>query len=491
MAIMGDLTVKFDVNGNPAEIIVKNDSYSYEVRLQLPLKNGSVLHLGTGFQRGRHLQDLAIDLSLSSKLRDHLGTTQYTLIRDLGGRLEATRYFAPIWEHHVFPELLSIAGLEELLSRVGSDEHKSLSRVNQLQQLELFLANNVWTAARARQPVVNEQGARLKSREIESWLESIKEWAIRPYEYGYRSVVPLGLEYLIENHPLFEGVQNFIPPAEKKSGAIAFQLNRGCNHACTFCSGYNGELFQKNGLEHLKEQVSVARYFYKITDARPRKVFIGAGNALQEPNDQLCNAIGHVSQTFSPKKISLYGRADTIIRKKSVLPRLKSLGLTHIYSGFESGSDEVLGYVRKGLKSEDLREAAKIVRASGLRLSVMIMPGLGGTALYEAHARGTSSLLSDIHADWVTFMGINPDPSTYYAKHIHDDGNRPLTEREVVQQVKDILEGIQPYGGKVGMFPCDVDTVGKSPITFNVHLDRNGKASAIDLCNAYLARSSS
>lgn len=69
------------------------------------------------------------------------------------------------------------------------------------------------------------------------------------------------------------------------------------------------------------------------------------------------------------------------------LRELKSLGMSILYVGCESGDDEVLRRVNKGETLESSVEALQKIRGSGLKSSVMILNGLGGRELSKQVGR--------------------------------------------------------------------------------------------------------
>lgn len=95
-------------------------------------------------------------------------------------------------------------------------------------------------------------------------------------------------------------------------------------------------------------------------------------------------------------------RAETL-SKISVeqFKALKAAGLDRIHSGYETGSDEVLNLINKGVTAEQEIVAGKNIKASGIELSIYLMPGVGGKALSESNALGTAEVIRAINPDFV------------------------------------------------------------------------------------------
>jgi hypothetical protein len=104
----------------------------------------------------------------------------------------------------------------------------------------------------------------------------------------------------------------------------------------------------------------------------------------------------------------------------------------------------------------------------------MIMPGLGGIRYYEEHLRETARVLGLIKPKFLTFMGINPPKDSAYAirmqREQENGENRPLTGKEMVDQMIGIIKQMPPFDVKIGCFPEDIDQVGNNPLTFTAHI---------------------
>jgi radical SAM superfamily enzyme len=80
--------------------------------------------------------------------------------------------------------------------------------------------------------------------------------------------------------------------------------------------------------------------------------------------------------------------------------------------GLESGDDQVLKAIRKGADSQKMIAMGKRVKASGMRLSVTVLVGLGGRERSLVHARETGRVLSAIDPDFVGALSLMLIPGT-------------------------------------------------------------------------------
>lgn len=284
---------------------------------------------------------------------------------------------------------------------------------------------------------------------------------------------------------LYTSKDMFSPPAERLPHVIRFELTTGCDWGrCTYCGGFDGvrhavrtqEEYQ-NHVDSVWERVGKGPLASSL-----RRMFIGGGNALAVPTEQLAEAINYTGKRFVehtgglPKRISLYGRTQSVLQQGSHgLRRLyesgKGFGLDLFYWGVESGSTELLDYVRKGCSQEEILKAAQEIHvARHVKSSVMIMPGLGGDRFYGHHVGGTVRVLGEIRPEFLTFMGINASPRNSYVKQMAQEErlgtNRPLTDMETAQQMIEIIADMPVFDTKIGCFESSIDGVGYNPLPF-------------------------
>jgi hypothetical protein len=126
-----------------------------------------------------------------------------------------------------------------------------------------------------------------------------------------------------------------------------------------------------------------------------RHAFLQDADPCAVKPDKLVAVLVRLRERFSTiERITTYGRAATIARRRAEdLARLRDAGLTRLHLGLESGADQVLQAVRKGVTAQQLIVAGRKALAAGLELCFYVMPGLGGRALSAEHVRGTAAVL--------------------------------------------------------------------------------------------------
>lgn len=198
----------------------------------------------------------------------------------------------------------------------------------------------------------------------------------------------------------------FRPPAE--AGSLILQVTNGCSwNKCTFCEMYTSEAkkFRLKPLEVLEHEITLIARMGGGIEALNR-VFLGDGDAMMLPFDRLVAILGLINKHMPwVKRISSYCLPRNI-RTKTVeqLNQLKAMGLTTLYVGCESGDNEVLSRIQKGETFASSLDALNKIHAAGLKSSVMILTGLGGSELSEQHALNSALLVSSANPTYLSTL---------------------------------------------------------------------------------------
>jgi len=199
------------------------------------------------------------------------------------------------------------------------------------------------------------------------------------------------------------------PPSEARS--LLLQVTVGCSHnRCTFCGTYKGVKFRIKKDEEIEEDVKEAARFAP----RVRRVFLCDGDALIIPQDRLVGILKLIREHLPyVERVGLYGNAKSILRKtENNLKELKDLGLGIVYLGVETGNEELLAAIRKGVSYEQMVTAGQRVKKAGITLSVTILLGIGGKEKSIPHALDTARIISDIDPDFCGALTVMLIPGT-------------------------------------------------------------------------------
>lgn len=234
----------------------------------------------------------------------------------------------------------------------------------------------------------------------------------------------------------------FRPPSEANSFILRATI--GCAHnRCTFCSMYRDVQFRARPLSEIEPIIQkTARYYPGI-----RRVFLADGDALVLSTDRLLAVIDLLKANF-PKlsRISCYGGPLDILRKTPAdLQLLKQAGMQLVYLGIESGDDEVLARVQKGVTSEQMIEAGQKIIAAGMKLSAMLVLGLGGRELSRQHAINSARVASAINPTMLSALTLMLHRGTPLRAEAEQGLFQPLSPYEFVLELKELVNSLDMH----------------------------------------------
>jgi len=268
------------------------------------------------------------------------------------------------------------------------------------------------------------------------------------------------------------------PPSE--SFSLLIRVTRNCPwNRCKFCPIYKGEKFQLRSVDEVKQDILTAKSIAdRIKEAAAKKdrdisevaasvyqnppndsyrnvalwlyaggkhIFLQDANTLIMKTAELVEIIKYLRSTFpDTERITSYARSHTAARKSlEELQQLREAGLSRIHIGMESGYDPVLEFLDKGVTVTDHIAAGKNVVASGISLCEYIMLGAGGKKWWREHALATARALNEIDPDFIRFRTLTIQPRMLIYNDVQSGEFVRLTDEEVVEEVKLIMENLE------------------------------------------------
>jgi len=199
------------------------------------------------------------------------------------------------------------------------------------------------------------------------------------------------------------------PPSEADSYIL--QITYGCSHnACTFCGTYSDKSFQVRPTDEVLEDIAMAGR--RIPDTQ--RVFLADGNALVLSTRRLIAILDALARELPRlRRVGIYASARDLLGKTDAdLASLRAKGLQLVYLGLESGSDEVLRRVGKGVTAAEMVEAVQKAKRAGMRVSVIALLGLGGVELSREHAEATGRVASAMDPHYLSMLTLMLVPGT-------------------------------------------------------------------------------
>jgi hypothetical protein len=276
------------------------------------------------------------------------------------------------------------------------------------------------------------------------------------------------------------------PPSEAES--ILLRLTRNCHwNKCAFCPVYKNTQFSMRKVDEIKKDIDtmsgISEHIYRalkeqfpdrkdntavarIIDGLSfdddvdegcvrqvafwiyygmRSLFLQDADALVLRTVDLVDILHYVREKFPTiERITSYSRAKTVSRKSlEDLKAIRSAGLDRIHIGMESGSDEVLEMIRKGVTQEEQITAGRNAIAAGFELSEYFMPGVGGKELSIQNVAESAKVLNETNPTFIRIRSTVPRPGTPLYDMLIQKKWTPLSEEEKVDEIRGLIEKLE------------------------------------------------
>ncbi len=292
------------------------------------------------------------------------------------------------------------------------------------------------------------------------------------------------------------------PPSEAYS--LLIRITRNCPwNRCAFCPVYNDTKFSLRPVDHVKKDIDTVSKYVEIlrklvneSGRIPRddinkvagnsdpeemqalnaafhwlsgglsSIFLQDANSLIIKPLDLVEILVHLKKRFPwVERITSYARSHTIARiKDHDIEAISDAGLNRIHIGLESGSDQVLAMVNKGVDKKTHIKAGLKVKKAGMELSEYVMPGLGGRALSKVHALETADALNQIDPDFIRLRPLAIPPNVKLYEDYTSGSFETCTE---VMKAKELLFLLENFKG--------ITSTIKSDHMLNLFEEINGK----------------
>lgn len=244
----------------------------------------------------------------------------------------------------------------------------------------------------------------------------------------------------------YEGVV-YRPPSEAHS--LLIQATIGCPHnKCAFCAMYQGQQFRIRPVAEIKEDLLAACSWY---GDKVESVFFPDGNSISIRTEQLEEIFRYTRELFRQvKRITVYGSARFInLKSTDELLRLKAAGLSRIHSGMESGNDQVLKRLNKGVTAAEVIAAGQKVRAAGIEQSEYMLIGAGGRERSREHALASANVLNQIRPEFIRLRTLIPVHGTPLYREWQEGSFGLLSPHEALRETAQFVAALETAGSKL------------------------------------------
>jgi len=244
------------------------------------------------------------------------------------------------------------------------------------------------------------------------------------------------------------------PPSEAYS--LLVQATVGCSSAaagrCYFCNStvFNKKIpekkFRIRPTPEILEDIEIGgRQYGKGVD----KIFLLDSNAMVIKTPELLKIVKKCYETFPKlKQVSCYACCEDILRKTDEeLLELRETGLNLVFVGLESGDQEVLDLINKGVTVEEQIEAVQKANKAGIQTSVTVILGLGGKRLSEQHAINTGKAATKMNPSFFAALTLMLVPGTELDAMVKRGEFELITDPiDVLKEVELIIKNIDAPG---------------------------------------------
>lgn len=233
----------------------------------------------------------------------------------------------------------------------------------------------------------------------------------------------------------------FRPPAEADN--LILQITLGCSHnACSFCSMYRSKNYRERELEEIFGEIdTVSKEYPDII-----KIFLADGDALSMESGKLLEVLKYLKRSFPKlRRVSAYASAGNILEKSmDELEELKDNGLSLLYYGIETGDDELLKKINKGVDSKEIIESLNKASDAGMKISATVILGLGGKGYSQQHIRNTAYIINNTKVNYLSTLQLGLEEDVKERFYGSFEEFRHLDDMEIVQEQKSFLEQLEP-----------------------------------------------
>ncbi|MGP1679564.1 MAG: radical SAM protein [Burkholderiales bacterium] len=283
------------------------------------------------------------------------------------------------------------------------------------------------------------------------------------------------------------GIGTYRPPSEGGSASLLLRVSENCPwNNCTFCEMYKGQRFVYRPVQQIKADIDRAAAIRDEITAVSHELGLSgeitrelAAALLAEGRDLIGNSsfvtvfnwlscggrtaflqdadsmsmrpreymavLKHLRESLpSLTRVTTYTRSKTLSKRKpEELRMIREAGLDRLHIGLETGDDELLTLVRKGVTQTEQIEGGRKAIAAGFQVSEYWMPDLGGRERWRQHAENTASALSAINPHYIRSRPLVPRPGTPIFDHVAQGRMHLSSPHERLEELAWMIGGLE------------------------------------------------
>jgi hypothetical protein len=246
-------------------------------------------------------------------------------------------------------------------------------------------------------------------------------------------------EDVVQYHQVYKPV-GILPPDQYM--AVVLQATEGCSfNTCTFCDFYRDRPFRIKSPEAFHQHCEAVRDYLGDGLKLRRTIFLGDANALVIPMPRLLLLMEIVHQVYDVEALGgVYAFLDGFSgeRKRSAdYAELARRGLKRVYIGMESGNEELLRFLKKPGKPQDVLQAVHAIKSGGVDVGIIILAGAGGHSYAHQHIADTIQIVNQMDLDLndiIYFSELIESENMAYVSDAYHAALKPLSSEERIAQ---------------------------------------------------------
>jgi hopanoid biosynthesis associated radical SAM protein HpnJ len=206
---------------------------------------------------------------------------------------------------------------------------------------------------------------------------------------------------------------------------VSLYTGRGCRSKCTFClwpQTVGGHRYRVRSVGHVVEEICLAKsYFPQVkefffdddtfTDDRPRA-------------EAIARELGKLGVTWSCN-----AKANV---PRSTLEVLRDNGLRLLLVGYETGNQQILNNIKKGMRIDIARRFTKDCHELGVTIHGTFILGLPGET--KETIEGTIRFAAEINPHTIQVSLAAPYPGTYLHRQAVENGWLDISHAELIDE---------------------------------------------------------
>lgn len=211
--------------------------------------------------------------------------------------------------------------------------------------------------------------------------------------------------------------KKYMPSAYKKLPVATIFTSRGCPYGCTFChAGILGKRFRGRSPENIISEIESLIKYYGI-----KEFHIADDNFTLDANRvmKFCDLL--IKKNLNLPWACVGGiRVNTVNQHPELIEKMTKAGFYRTTIGIESGNQQILNNIQKGITLKQVKEAVKILRKNKIFFGGFFM--IGNYGENEKTVADTIRFAKSLPLNYAQIMITTPYPGTKLYEQVMKEG---------------------------------------------------------------------